>query len=443
MAISVTHPYVATGADDPTKEVNAPEWNAAHTVTGAADLSAANIFTADQTIQSDRLNIDKSISGLFAPGIVFKGFNGVWLTGMDNANNGGSCDYVLSSKGDVFGPGTWQDHIYIAHNGAEYPTVGIGITPPTMGYQLQIGYAGGDTPTMGQLELSGDNSQTQDILNVNNSNNGRTFAVDANCEAKGGLITGKEGSSGAVSIVAGDATGSGYVQWFLPDGTAIGYLGYAVAGSKQINMSPQNGGSFTYSGNDLWHAGNLTNPASLSVANTWTAAQTVAPSGSGKISLQPGDGTHSGYLYLQQADNTTVGYIGFAPSSTNVIEFNGTYAFSSSLQIKGATTGGVVPTAGDTTHTGYVSFARPDGSSMGYMGFGATSDNIIHFNGSYNFDSLPTFGGNKAVYVISKAGAPTTTDVPAGEARVVKDTTGGTVKLFYNDGGTLKSVALV
>jgi hypothetical protein len=44
---------------------------------------------------------------------------------------------------------------------------------------------------------------------------------------------------------------------------------------------------------------------------------------------------------------------------------------------------------------------------------------------------------------MSKAGAPTTTEIPAGRFRVVKDTSGGTVKLFYNDGGVLKSVALV
>ena len=40
------------------------------------------------------------------------------------------------------------------------------------------------------------------------------------------------------------------------------------------------------------------------------------------------------------------------------------------------------------------------------------------------------------------AGTPTTTTLPAGQWTVWKDTSGGTVKLYYNDGGTLKSVAL-
>ena len=34
MALSITHPTVATGADDPSKEINKGEWNAAHSVAG-------------------------------------------------------------------------------------------------------------------------------------------------------------------------------------------------------------------------------------------------------------------------------------------------------------------------------------------------------------------------------------------------------------------------
>jgi hypothetical protein len=47
------------------------------------------------------------------------------------------------------------------------------------------------------------------------------------------------------------------------------------------------------------------------------------------------------------------------------------------------------------------------------------------------------------VAVNSKAGAPTTTDIPAGYWAIYKDTSGGTLKLYANDGGTIKSVALV
>lgn len=45
--------------------------------------------------------------------------------------------------------------------------------------------------------------------------------------------------------------------------------------------------------------------------------------------------------------------------------------------------------------------------------------------------------------VKSKAGAPTTTDIPVSTWAIYKDTTLGTVKLYANDGGTIKSVSLI
>jgi len=43
----------------------------------------------------------------------------------------------------------------------------------------------------------------------------------------------------------------------------------------------------------------------------------------------------------------------------------------------------------------------------------------------------------------TKAGIPTTTDITAGKWAIYKDTSGGTIKLYANDAGTIKSVALV
>jgi len=42
----------------------------------------------------------------------------------------------------------------------------------------------------------------------------------------------------------------------------------------------------------------------------------------------------------------------------------------------------------------------------------------------------------------SKSGAPTASDIPASQWAIYKDTSGGTVKLWVNDAGTLKSVTL-
>ena len=44
--------------------------------------------------------------------------------------------------------------------------------------------------------------------------------------------------------------------------------------------------------------------------------------------------------------------------------------------------------------------------------------------------------------IVVKAGAPAVGDVPDGQFRVIKNTTGPTYSLVANDGGVLKSVAL-
>lgn len=44
--------------------------------------------------------------------------------------------------------------------------------------------------------------------------------------------------------------------------------------------------------------------------------------------------------------------------------------------------------------------------------------------------------------VVTKAGAPTTSDVPAGTWKVINNTSAGTVGLYANIGGVLKSVML-
>jgi len=44
--------------------------------------------------------------------------------------------------------------------------------------------------------------------------------------------------------------------------------------------------------------------------------------------------------------------------------------------------------------------------------------------------------------LVVKTGAPAVGDVPDGQFRIIKNTTGPTYSLVVNDGGTLKSVAL-
>jgi hypothetical protein len=56
--------------------------------------------------------------------------------------------------------------------------------------------------------------------------------------------------------------------------------------------------------------------------------------------------------------------------------------------------------------------------------------------------SLAEQSGLEIVNAKSAAGAPTVANIPAGVSEVWKNTGDGTVKLYYNDGGTLKSVTL-
>jgi len=48
----------------------------------------------------------------------------------------------------------------------------------------------------------------------------------------------------------------------------------------------------------------------------------------------------------------------------------------------------------------------------------------------------------RATSMLSLVGDPTATEIPASEWAIYKNTTSGDVKLFVNDGGTLKSVTL-
>lgn len=49
---------------------------------------------------------------------------------------------------------------------------------------------------------------------------------------------------------------------------------------------------------------------------------------------------------------------------------------------------------------------------------------------------------NVSRVMLTKAGTPTTSDIAAGNWAVYKDTSGGTVRVWCNDGGVMKSVTL-
>lgn len=62
--------------------------------------------------------------------------------------------------------------------------------------------------------------------------------------------------------------------------------------------------------------------------------------------------------------------------------------------------------------------------------------------GSYHMSATEAGRVTATMSIQSKAGEPTTTDIPSGNWAIYKDTVGGTLKLYANDGGTIKSVTL-
>ena len=63
-------------------------------------------------------------------------------------------------------------------------------------------------------------------------------------------------------------------------------------------------------------------------------------------------------------------------------------------------------------------------------------------SGVIEFGTGGTANSNACILAKTKAGAPTTTDVPASAWALIRDTTNNTTKVYYNNAGTLMSVAL-
>jgi hypothetical protein len=77
-------------------------------------------------------------------------------------------------------------------------------------------------------------------------------------------------------------------------------------------------------------------------------------------------------------------------------------------------------------------------------GNAATATNVAYsgLTGTVPTWNQDTTGSSNLLAVQSKSSDPTTSDIAASKAAVYKNTTSGLVKLWTNDGGTMKSVLL-
>lgn len=106
--------------------------------------------------------------------------------------------------------------------------------------------------------------------------------------------------------------------------------------------------------------------------------------------------------------------------------------------------GGVANEYYHLTATEYTNLATPaHNSTTGKQG--GTTNEYYHLTSAQNTNvaALPTAANIVVQAFKTKAGIPTTTDIIAGNWAIYKDTSGGSIKLYANDGGTIKSVALV
>jgi len=94
------------------------------------------------------------------------------------------------------------------------------------------------------------------------------------------------------------------------------------------------------------------------------------------------------------------------------------------------------------TTAGSVAWVNIDfaGSSLTDLALRAHSQlQSVQGNGGFHLSATEQ---SRVAGVISKAGLPTTSDIAAGQWAVYKDTSGGSVRLWANDGGVMKSVTL-
>lgn len=203
------------------------------------------------------------------------------------------------------------------------------------------------------------------------------------------------------------------------------------------------------------------------LTDSWTADASDA------ILMNATTNTHTGNLLRLQADSTTVFQVDkagkFGDAANFIIKWdsiNGCVAFRNladsayvpfqvdtgnikrlSIQTSIQTTGNEVyiDVAGDfQTSAGiYIASTAMIGFSSTTSGAGTLDTGISRSAAGVIALGNGTAGnGGACILAKTKAGAPTTSDVPSGAWALIRDTTNNTTKLYYNNAGTLQAAVL-
>jgi hypothetical protein len=188
------------------------------------------------------------------------------------------------------------------------------------------------------------------------------------------------------------------------------------------------------------------------LTDSWSADNSSA------ILMNVTTNAHTGDLLKLQSDGTTM--VNIRPKDAF---FGGAYP-QITFGDQSASSAGSLIVQGTTFHfgsgdTGYSSVVVAGSlGATGLPGVNVTSAGSYGWGGTNAYTGLDTnisrsaagvvqFGtttlnANGTIKAKTKAGAPSTSDVPDGTWVLIRDTSNTTTKLYYNNGGALQSVAL-
>jgi hypothetical protein len=224
----------------------------------------------------------------------------------------------------------------------------------------------------------------------------------------------------------------------------------------QFNSSSAFGGDsgFTYAGGGqaTLNFGTVTaNVKALNITGTWNNAGVTFDAPFFMNITRTANNVSSKLMDLQVDSSTTV----FSVDNGGQV-----VAFSNITTLNGSI---IVPTAGSFQWAGNASFIsdgigiigqRSGSSAQTFRVYNAYTDPSNYERGVFGWQTTPnvlTIGAQSAgtgtfrptvIIAWTKAGAPVAADIPAGTFAVIRDTSGSTTKLYYNNAGTLQSVAL-
>lgn len=287
---------------------------------------------------------------------------------------------------------------------------------------------------------------------------GTPVALQLNDLAGQIVFNGDDGVSGMLFTLA---TVSGRVDDTVSNGIVPGRLVFKVTNAAgtfyeasridskgSVHIGDQTGISYTASTPLLTMAQTWNNAAVkftgvvLNITNTASLSSSLLADfqvgGTSKVSI-----TLAGRINTTSDTNSAVNNANDCDIRLNGSQGNGMFGFTGSNGLGFGVAGNIGAVIGNAcaglavAFNGLYAFA-PDGFvTTTDTGTSRSAAGVIAFGNGTQGDA------SAVILAKTKAGAPTTTDVPAGTWILIRDTTNGTTKMYYNNAGTLQTVALV